>query len=209
MDSAFEAVMKEYDQRLAEENESIRGLAETEIRPRFNELLLAVGRHVGQFLNALAKDSRARVVLEAGGSYGYSTLWFAEAARSVGGKVISLEKVQDKVDYARERLRRSGLDAYVEHRVGDAFEAIETMDETVDLALLDLGWDKYSRCLDLLYPKLSSQAIVVADNMVLPEEARQTTRAFQSHIRSLPGVDSVLLPLGTGIEVSRLNSQLA
>ena len=83
------------------------------------------------------------------------------------------------------------------------------MDETVDLALLDLGWDKYSRCLDLLYPKLSSQAIVVADNMVLPEEARQTTRAFQSHIRSLPGVDSVLLPLGTGIEVSRLNSQLA
>jgi len=209
MDSAFKKVMAEYDQRFAEENESIRGLTEEEIRPRLDELLLAVGRHVGRLLNALVKDSRAQTVLEVGGSYGYSTLWFAEAARAVGGKVISLEMRQEKVDYARDRLRRAGLDAHVEHRVGDALEAIETMVETVDLALLDLGWDMYSRCLDLLYPKLSPQAIVVADNMVQPEVARETTRAFQAHIRSLPDIDSVLLPLGTGIEVSRLNSRLS
>lgn len=42
-------------------------------------------------LNRLARGCKARTLLEIGTSYGYSTLWLAEAARQTGGTLISLD----------------------------------------------------------------------------------------------------------------------
>lgn len=55
--------------------------------------------------------------------------------------------------------------------------------------------------LERFYPKLNSGAIVVADNMIHPggEEARRYSRA----VRTKPEMTSILLPVGTGLEISR------
>jgi predicted O-methyltransferase YrrM len=59
---------------------------------------------------------------ELGTSYGYSTLWLADAARATGGKVVSLELSQRKVDHAQAQLTRAGLADFVEFRIGSGVE---------------------------------------------------------------------------------------
>ena len=70
-----------------------------------DELLLAVGRSTGTVLNLLAKGLKARSILELGTSYGYSSVWLAEAAHETGGKVITTDLVAEKSAYATEQAR--------------------------------------------------------------------------------------------------------
>src|SRR6185503_17643260 len=83
---------------------------------RRDELLLPIGPDTAAFLRALVEGADARAILEIGTSYGYSTVWLAEAARATGGKVISLELHAHKVEYAKEQLAKAGLADYVEFR---------------------------------------------------------------------------------------------
>ena len=170
---------------------------------RRDELLLPVGPATAGFLSTLIEESEARAILEIGTSYGYSTVWLAEAARATGGKVISLELHGHKVDYAKEQLAKAGLSDYVEFRIGDALESIEGLPGPFDIVLLDLWKNLYVRCFDLIYPKLAPGAIVVADNMLFPESARADANLYRARVRAAAGISSVLLPIGSGIEVSR------
>ncbi|MBO9576271.1 MAG: class I SAM-dependent methyltransferase [Sphingobium sp.] len=163
--------------------------------------LLTVGEEVGQLINILAKSLEKPRILEIGTSYGYSGIWLAEAARATGGHVTTLELHDYKAGYAREMAQRAGLDAHIDFLVGDAVALIEGMEGGFDLILLDLWKDMYVPCLEAFYPKLSDGAIIVADNMIYPggEEVARYGRA----VRAKPGISSVLLPVGQGIEISR------
>ncbi len=163
--------------------------------------LLTVGQEVGQLLNILAKGFTRPRILEIGTSYGYSGIWLAEAARATGGHLTTLELHDYKSAYARDMAVRAGLEAHVDFLVGDAVALIEGLEGGFDLVLLDLWKDLYVPCLDAFYPRLNPGAIVVADNMLFPggEEVARYGRA----VRARPGITSVLLPVGQGIEISR------
>jgi len=60
--------------------------------------MLNITRDTGELLAVLVHARGARRVLEIGTSNGYSTLWLARAARSLGGSVVTVEKAQDKFD---------------------------------------------------------------------------------------------------------------
>ena len=206
MDKAVEALIAEYDIRHAKELALIKTFDAEQMGQRRDEFLLPVGRHVAQLLNSIIRDTGAQVILEIGASYGYSTIWMAEAARETGGKVISLELSQNKIDFASDKLASVGLLEFVEYRQGDALKSLKDMTESPDLVLLDLWKDLYIRCFDLFYPKLADGAIVVADNMILPEWSLEKTQRYQQRVRSMHDMDSVLLPIGSGIEISRKTS---
>jgi predicted O-methyltransferase YrrM len=70
--------------------------------------------------------------------------------------------------------------------------------------LIDLWKDMYIPFFDAVYPRLAPGAILVADNMIHPAAVRPLAQAYRSHVRAAAGMSSVLLPLGSGIEVSRL-----
>ena len=168
-----------------------------------DELLLPVGPATASFLRTLIEEAEAKAILEIGTSYGYSTMWLAEAARATGGKVISLEIEARKVEYAKRELVKAGLADYVEFRIGDALQTLEALAGPFDVVLLDLWKNLYVRCFDLLYPKLAPGAIVVADNMLFPEASRPDANLYRARARAAAGISSVLLPIGSGIEVSR------
>lgn len=171
-----------------------------------DELLLSVGPATGQLINLLAKEMKAQTILEVGSSYGYSTAWLAEAARQTGGKVISLEMHEGKQQHARQSLVKAGLDGIVDFRLGDARDSLSRLETSVDFVLLDLWKDLYIPCFDLFYPRLRPGALVVADNMTYPEEVRQHAEAYRRHVRTKKGIDSVLLNVGSGLELSRYDS---
>jgi predicted O-methyltransferase YrrM len=201
MDDAVLGVLKEYDARIERERPFMENLG-PELRNRRDEFLLAVGPDTATILNILAKSIKAKTILEIGGSYGYSTIFFAEAARATGGKVISLELVEEKVRYARERLARARLDRFVDYRIGSALETLSDLPGPFDFVLIDLWKDLYVPCLELIYDKLTPGALVAADNMLLPEMARPDAEKYQRRVRELE-FDTLLLPVGSGVELSR------
>ena len=98
---------------------------------------------------------------------------------------------------------QAGLAKYIDFKVGDALNLIRNIESNYDFVLLDLWKDLYVPCLKLLFPKLNDGAIVVADNMIFPPNTE--VKEYASLIRGMTGVSSVLLPVGSGIEVSRIN----
>ena len=203
MDQAVQRVLDQYETRAAAEAKLWHELEWDAIVREIDKFLLAVGPATGRLMNLLVKQAGFKVILEIGTSYGYSTLWLAEAARATGGRVITLELHAGKQDYARERLTEAGLASVVDFRLGDAKDALTNLETHVDFVLLDLWKDLYIPCFDLFYPRLSPGALVVADNMLFPEDSRAHTSAYRHHVRSKKDMQSVLLQVGSGLEVSR------
>jgi predicted O-methyltransferase YrrM len=206
MDQTVEAVLAEYDSRAKAEEKLMRETPRAQAMNRRDEWLLAVGPATGSLLNLLAREASSRAIVEIGTSYGYSTVWLAEAARANAGKVVTLEIHAGKAQYAREQLAKAGLTAYVDIQVGDAQATLAALSGPFDFVLLDLWKDLYVPCFDLFYPKLASGALIVADNMLYPETYRADALKYRQHVRAARGMSSVLLPVGSGIEVSRFDA---
>lgn len=165
--------------------------------------LLAVGPDTGQLLNLLARSLDRPLILEIGTSYGYSAIWLADAARASGGRLVTLELSAEKSTHAQEMSGRAGLAGHVEFLVGDAADLIATMPGGFDLVLVDHWNHLYLPALHAFGPKLAPGAIVVTDNIRRGDPA---TRDYVEAIRAWPGMTSLPLPIGSGIEISRLRA---
>jgi len=201
MDEAVRKVISEYEPRLAAETELMQSIDAAQLRARRDEFLLPIGPDTAQVLHTLIKSAKSRSILELGTSYGYSTLWLADAARHTDGKVVSLELAADKALHARAALARAGVADRVDIQVGNALETLPRLTGPFDFVLIDLWKDLYVSCLDLVYPKLAPGAFVVADNMIYPEAVRADAARYQRRIRELD-FETVSLPIGSGIELS-------
>jgi predicted O-methyltransferase YrrM len=209
MDEPVRAVLAEYDRRGAEEWKLRDHMSEQEWMTHRDEFLISIGRHTGQLLNILIKGTRAQSILEIGTSYGHSTVWLAEAARATGGRMVTIDCAAHKQEYARAMLLKAGLAGQVGFRLGDAREVLGALEGPFDFVLVDLWKDLYIPCFDLFYPKLRPGALVAADNMINPESARPDALAYRKHVRAKPHIDSVLLTVGSGIELSRYRDPLS
>ena len=200
MDEKVQAVLDAYHARMRAEEKFREGQA-----PRGQDWrdrsLLAVGPETGRLINIVARRLEAPTLLELGTSYGYSGIWLGEAARASGGRLITMELQEDKSHHARGMAARAGLADYIDFRVGDAVTMIEQLPAGLDFVLVDLWKELYVPCLEAFYPKLNPGAIVVADNMLRP--GGEEVQAYRRAIRAKPGMTSVLLPVGAGIEISR------
>lgn len=203
MDTRFHALLTRYHARIAEEDRLLKSDPASFSRRR-DEFLLAVGPEVGWLLHALIIGRRAKRILELGTSYGYSTAFLADAARQTGGRVYTMDLAANKQQYARTQLEEAGLLPQVEWLLGDATQMLKTLDGPFDLVLVDLWKNLYVPCLDLFYGKLAQNAVIVADNMLFPEMARADAEAYRSAIKGKKNLQSVLLPIGNGIELSCL-----
>ncbi|MFT8711382.1 O-methyltransferase [Komagataeibacter rhaeticus] len=201
MDDRMMAVLDLYHERMRAERSQPRVEPPGGRDGGHDQRMRAIGPETGQLLNILARSLERPRMLELGTSFGYSTLWLADAARATGGRLTTMELHGYKSAHARQMAARAGLDAWTDFRVGDAVRMIGELGEKVDFVFVDLWKDLYLPCLEAFYPRLSPGAIIVADNMIRPgtEDVKRYARA----IRALPGMSSIMLPVGTGIEVSR------
>jgi predicted O-methyltransferase YrrM len=148
-----------------------------------------------EFICALAAGIRAKRILEVGGSSGLSTIALAVAARAVAGRVVSLEKEPERQAESRETITRLDLAPYVEFILGDAGSVLQGVGE-LDFVLIDCEKDDYIRFFDML--QLAAGGVVVADNIV-----SHSLTDYVAHVRSRPGLESITLPVGQGLEVTR------
>jgi predicted O-methyltransferase YrrM len=198
------AVLEEYHARIAHETIIMQSLPMEEGMKRRDAFLLSVGTETAIFLNTLAKSAGSKTILEIGTSYGYSTIWLAEAAKANNGRLISLENNAHKAAYAQEKIEAAGLSDFVEFKVGDALEYLSQTNDRFDFVLVDIWKELYVPCFELFYPKLNKRAWVLGDNMIFPPHSRPEAEAYRHQIRQTNAFDTVLMPMGSGIEVSFL-----
>jgi predicted O-methyltransferase YrrM len=148
-----------------------------------------------EFLCALAAGVGARRIVEIGGSSGISTIALAAAARGTEGRLTSIEIESSRQAESRETIMRLRLDKFVDYVCDDARNILPTLGE-VDFALIDCEKEDYMLFFDLL--KIAPGGIVVADNIV-----SHSLSDYVAHVRSRPGVESITLPIGKGLEVTR------
>lgn len=202
MDQAFERVLGIYRKRLDDEAAEAAALSRDEFARRRNDFLLAVGEPAARFLHSLAIGLGAKRIVELGTSYGFSTLFLADAARATGGKLYTYDSIPGKQAYARERIAEAGLSGFVEWRIGDALELLREQPGPVDFVLIDIWKELYVPSFELVYPLLADGGIVVADNMIRPESARPATSAYAAAVRAKPDVEAVLLSVGHGLDIA-------
>jgi predicted O-methyltransferase YrrM len=200
-DPKVAAVFQEYQARHEEEQELMKSLGAKGFASR-DKFLLPIGIDAGRFLHSLILGKKPKRILEVGTSYGYSTLILADAAHKIGAKVITLELADYKQGYAEDAIRKAGLEESVEFRLGDAIESIENDDGEFDFVLMDIWKELYVPALKALYPKLADEAIIAADNMYDPPMHLPMAREYREFVRTNQDLQSTLLPIGSGIELT-------
>ena len=203
VDANFHALLSRYHVRMADE-EALMQKDPAGFVKRLDDFLLPIGPEVGWLLHALIVGRGAKRILELGTSYGYSTAFLAEAARRTGGRVFTMDLAPNKQRYARSQIEEVGLGAHVEWMLGDATEMLKTLDGPFDFVLVDLWKNLYVPCLNLFYGKLADNAVIAADNMLYPEMVRADAEAYRAAVKAKGNLQSVLLPIGNGIELSCL-----
>jgi predicted O-methyltransferase YrrM len=165
----------------------------------YGDAPLSITAEVGDLLCVLVYARRPRTIVEFGASHGFSTIHLAAAARDVGScRVITTEIEPDKVAAAQRNLAAAGLDDLVEMRVGDALTTLKDVPE-VDLLFLD-GWNNlYEPVVDLLAPRLSRGALVIAD--LSADDPDQISYVEKMHAPD-SGYVTVDIPLDAGVVVS-------
>ena len=183
--SAIDRMYAEASQQMAQMQEraaELQRLATASAQERadgFSEFYLPVTPESGRLLYALVRSGRPATVVEFGMSLGLSAIHLASAVRDNGsGRVVTTEMSAAKVTAAKATFAELGLDDVITVLEGDALQTLADLDGPVDFVLLD-GWKElYLPVLQLLEPRLSPGALVVADNTGLPG-----TRPYLDHVR--------------------------
>lgn len=136
---------------------------------RLGEFYIPVSRKEGELLYLLARAKNAGLIVEFGASFGISTLFFAAAARDTRGRVITTEVHPKKCAALRASFAEAGVEDVVSLLEGDARETLKAVEEPIDLLFLD-GWKSlYLPIFDMLRPRLSVGALILADNISFAE----------------------------------------
>jgi len=164
----------------------------------------------GRVLAMFSKMIRPKVVLEIGTYLGYSALCFAEGLTE-GGKVITLDVVEETNKVARSFVERTEFAKAIEFHLGNAVDIIPTLPETFDLVFIDADKPNYSNYYNLVFDRVRPGGFIIADNVlwsgkVLQTEKDENTQALHDFNRMVLAdkrVSNVLLPIRDGLMVVR------
>ena len=167
--------------------------------------LVALDRDKAELCHLLCRALRARRVVEAGTSFGVSTLYLADAVRENAGAegegvVIATEYEPAKAKAARAHFEEAGLAGFIDLREGDLRETLRDLGGPVDFMLIDI-WTPMARpALERVAPHLRPGAIVVCDNTI------QFRAAYADYFAYLAdpahGFRTLTLPFEGGLELS-------
>ncbi len=168
---------------------------------------MAGGRVEAKLLEMLVVATGARRVLEIGTFTAVSALSIASRLPE-GGKVITLEADPEHVEIARRNIAASAFAERIELIPGDALETVASLEGPFEVVFIDAWKRDYPAYFEAALPKLASNGVIVADNMlrsgtVLEEEPAElearVLRQFAADVLADLRVDSALLTVADGL----------
>jgi predicted O-methyltransferase YrrM len=170
----------------------------TDGTPRMQRLR-QIPPETGRFIAIIAAGAPKGTFIEIGTSAGYSTLYLALACRQVGGRIITFEIMEEKAIRARETFRLAGVEDVVELVEGDAMQYLNRYQD-ISFCFLDAEKEDYSECYEMVIGNMISGGLLLADNVI---SHRDSLQPMLDHVESDDRVDSVIIPVGKGVLLSR------
>lgn len=169
-----------------------------------SDKLVALDRDKAEFCYQVCRALRARRIVEAGTSFGVSTLFLAAAVRDNlrvdGGEgiVIGTEYEPEKARAARDNFAEAGLSDFIDLREGDLRQTLKEVGGPVDFMLVDI-WTPMARpALELVAPSLREGAVVICDNTTQFPDAYRDYFDFVNNPAN--GLRTITLPFEGGLE---------
>jgi predicted O-methyltransferase YrrM len=161
--------------------------------------MLNLEPETAELLSMLVRSSRRTHLLEIGTSNGYSTIWLAWSAQTVGGHVISIDREEHKHVQADQNLKRSGLRDSVVLICGDATAIVASLPGPFDFVFFDADRFSAPAQLAMLLPKLTTDSFLVADNVLShPEEIA----GYLAAVEALEDFTHLVVPIGKGLSIA-------
>ncbi|EXB46755.1 O-methyltransferase [Acinetobacter sp. 1000160] len=150
-----------------------------------------------KLLAMLIRCQQSKRILEIGTSTGYSTLWLAEAAQAVSGKVQTLEIDSFRSAQAKKYAEEFELAQHIDFWIGDAADFLAQASQPFDFILLDAERGNYvSYWADLKRLLQTSGSTLVIDNVI---SHAAEVKSFLELIKQDDDYMSTILPIGAGL----------
>ncbi|MEH7442271.1 O-methyltransferase [Bacillus sp. JJ1122] len=165
----------------------------------------------------LLRLQQPEVILEVGTAIGYSALRMAFALP--GTKIVTLERDEERFNLAVDYIKRSGLQGQIVQVKGDALELEQEVSEHApfDAIFIDAAKGQYRKFFEIYSRSLKPGGLIITDNVlfkghVYDEQVIESKRIrslvkkideFNRWLSSHPEYDTIILPIGDGVAVSK------
>jgi predicted O-methyltransferase YrrM len=173
------------------------------------ERIPIIGPTVAPLLTLFASLTKAHDILEIGTAIGYSTIWFATAAKMTNGRVTTVELDENRATEAERNLREAGLSRYVKVIRGDIMKRLPQLKGPYDLIFIDTAKELYLDLLDPCVKRLRKGGVLMADNVLWSglvaeegqDEVADLMREFNQRLYEDQRLNPVILPFRDGVAV--------
>lgn len=201
-DAQAEEVNNYFAKRRQEGTLDLKKPYDDELHLFLSDKMVALDRDKGEFCYQLCRSIGATRVVEAGTSFGVSTIYLAAAVRDnkvEKGVVIGTENEPAKVKIAQQNFKEASLNDYIDLREGDLCQTLKEVGGPVDFMLVDI-WEVALPALELISSVLRPGAIVVCDNTTTSAEAYQGYFEFVNDPKNR--FSTMTLPFRGGFELT-------
>ena len=161
------------------------------------------------------KEIEPKRILEIGTAVGYSAICFSEFLEK-DGKIDTIERDNERVNEAKENIKKAGVEEKIHIYEGDAVEILPTLNEKYDVVFIDAAKGKYPFFLKEALRMIEPNGIIFADNILYKgyvmsdynkHKQRTAVRNLREYIKEVsenPNLETEILEVGDGLAISRI-----
>ncbi|MBI3853276.1 MAG: class I SAM-dependent methyltransferase [Verrucomicrobia bacterium] len=174
---------------------------------------MQISREQGSFMTLLVAAIGAKSAIEVGTFTGYSSICIARGLPKTG-RLLCLDANSEWTAIARKFWKLAGVEKKIELRLGDAISTLRKLKPRVkfDFAFIDADKTAYDTYYELILPRVKPNGLILFDNMLwgghlgrgrVKNASGRTIDELNHKLANDPRVESVLLPVADGIQLSR------
>jgi predicted O-methyltransferase YrrM len=177
------------------------GLSHDRVQTDRKQKMLNLERSTAELIHILLLSSGRRRVLEIGTSNGFSAIIIGATLQSIDGAVplTTIEQDPLKVTGARTNIAHANLSFIVQVIQGSATEVVNELAGPFDCVFFDADRLSAPEQLQILLPKLESDVLLLADNVL---SHPQEMEAYIAAVEQLLGFVSITAPVGKGLHIA-------
>ena len=167
-----------------------------------------------EVIDKILKEKKPKAILEIGTAVGYSAMCFSEYLAE-DGIIDTIEREHERVEEAKENIKKVGVEEKINILEGDAVEILPTLDKKYDVVFIDAAKGKYPFFLAEAKRMLNENGIIFADNILYKgyvmsdynkHKQRTAVRNLREYIKEVTEDENCkteILEVGDGLAISR------
>ena len=170
-----------------------------------------------EVISKILKEKLPLKILEIGTAVGYSAICFSEYL-SQNGYIDTIERDSQRVQEAKENIKKAEVENKIHIYEGDAVEILPTLNDKYDVVFIDAAKGKYPFFLQEALRNLNKNGIIIADNVLYKgyvmsdynkhkqRTAVRNLREYIAEVTQNPNLETQILEVGDGLAISKIKN---